>query len=63
MIIHATYDNIEVLLNTKYIIDIWEIDKPIVDAFVLSENGINKYQIEQKELQKWISWENKNTNL
>lgn len=59
MIIPAFYDNNKVLLNTKYIIDIWEIDKPKVQAFVQGETGINKYEIEQMELQKWIANENK----
>ena len=58
MVIQALYDNNKVFLNTNYIIDVWEIDKPKATAFVKGETGINKYEIEQSELQKWISWEN-----
>ena len=57
MLIKAKYDGKTVLLNTAYIVDVWDIDKPIVSAYVLDgERG--EYKVEQSELQKWLDNEN-----
>lgn len=57
MIIPALYENQKVFLNTNYIVDIWDIDKPFVSAYVL-DSGRQEYRIEQKDFQKWIELEN-----
>lgn len=57
MIIPAFYDNQKVFLNTNYIVDIWDIDKPFVSAYVLDSER-QEYRIEQKDFQKWIELEN-----
>ena len=57
MILKAKYENQNVLINSNYIVDVWDIDKPLVSAYILeSERG--EYKIEQSELQKWIDYEN-----
>lgn len=58
MIIRAKYDNNPVYLNSNYIVDVWDVDKPVVTAFVMGEGGMNKYEIEKTELQRWIAFEN-----
>lgn len=57
MIIQASYDGKKILLNTDYIVDVWDIDKPVVSAYVLDDER-GEYKIEQKELQKWIENQN-----
>lgn len=57
MIIPAFYENQKVFLNTNYIVDIWDIDKPFVSAYVLDSER-QGYRIEQKDFQKWIELEN-----
>lgn len=57
MIIPALYENQKVFLNTDYIVDIWDIDKPFVSAYVLDSER-QGYRIEQKDFQKWIELEN-----
>ena len=57
MIIPAFYENQKVFLNTDYIVDIWDIDKPFVSAYVLDSER-QGYRIEQKDFQKWIEVEN-----
>jgi hypothetical protein len=57
MLIRAKYDGHEVLLNTNYIVDVWDINKPIVSAYVLDDQR-GEYKVEQSELQKWIKYEN-----
>lgn len=57
MIIPALYENQKVFLNTDYIVDIWDIDKPFVSAYVLDSER-QGYRIEQKDFQKWIEVEN-----
>lgn len=57
MIIPALYENQKVFLNTNYIVDIWDIDKPFVSAYVLDSER-QGYRIEQKDFQKWIELEN-----
>lgn len=57
MIIPALYENQKVFLNTNYIVDIWDIDKPFVSAYVLDSER-QEYRIEQKDFQKWIELEN-----
>lgn len=57
MLINAKYDGNKVLLNTNYIIDVWDIDKPFCKAYVCdSERG--EYTVSQDELNKWIDYEN-----
>ena len=58
MVIRAKYDNNPVYLNSNYIVDVWDVDKPVVTAFAVGEEGMNKYEIEQAELQRWIAFEN-----
>lgn len=57
MIIPALYENQKVFLNTDYIVDIWDIDKPFVLSYVLDSER-QGYRIEQKDFQKWIELEN-----
>lgn len=57
MLIKAKYDGQKVLLNTDYIVDVWDIDKPIVSAYVLDEQR-GEYKVEQAELQNWIKYTN-----
>lgn len=57
MLIHAKYDGQNVLLNTNYVVDVWNIDKPIVSAYVLDDQR-GEYKVEQLEFQKWIRFEN-----
>lgn len=57
MLIRAKYDNNPVYLNSNYIIDVWDIDKPFVSAYVLDSER-QGYRIEQKDFQKWIELEN-----
>lgn len=57
MVIPALYENKKVFLNTNYIVDIWDIDKPFVSAYVLDSER-QGYMIEQKDFQKWIELEN-----
>ena len=57
MLIKAKYDGNKVLLNTDYIIDVWDIDKPFCKAYVCdSERG--EYTISQSDLQKLIDYSN-----
>ena len=52
MLINAKYDGRDVFLNTDYIVDVLDIDKPIVSAYVLDcERGA--YKIERSELERF----------
>lgn len=57
MLIKAKYDGQKVWLNTNYIVDVWDINKSIVSAYVLDEYR-GEYKVEQAELQKWLRYEN-----
>jgi hypothetical protein len=53
MFIKATFNNAECLLNTDYIVDIFNADKWVVDVYVLDiDRGC--YKVKQSEIQKLL---------
>lgn len=60
MLIKAEYNGEECLLNTDYIVDIFNADKFIVEAYTLDIDR-DCYRITQAELQRWISEERSDT--
>ena len=53
MIIKAKYDGIPCLLNTDYVVDVFNADKMIADVYVLDPDR-GGYKVEQTEIQRWI---------
>lgn len=53
MFIKATYNNEECLLNTDYIVDIFNADKWVADVYVLDIDR-DCYKVKQSEIQRLI---------
>ena len=53
MFIKATYNNEECLLNTDYIVDIFNADKWVADVYVLDIDR-DCYKVKQSEIQKLL---------
>jgi len=53
MFIKATYNNEECLLNTDYIVDIFNADKWVADVYVLDVDR-DAYKVKQSEIQRLI---------
>lgn len=62
MLIKAKCNGEKVLLNTDYIVDIWETDKLVCKAYVCDCDR-TEYIIEQSELQKLLDYENNATEI
>lgn len=54
MFIKATYNNEECLLNTDYIVDIFNADKWVADVYVLDVDR-DAYKVKQSEIQKLLN--------
>lgn len=54
MFIKATYDGEPCLINTDYIVDIFNADKWIADVYVLDVDR-EPYKVEQGEIRKLIA--------
>lgn len=53
MFIKAMYNGNSVLLNSDYIVDIWNFDQIFADAYVLDDDR-SAYKINKKELQRLL---------
>jgi hypothetical protein len=60
MFIKATFNNAECLLNTDYIVDIFNADKWVVDVYVLDIDR-GAYKVKQSEIQKLLHEEEPQT--
>ena len=60
MFIKATYNNEECLLNTDYIVDIFNADKWVADVYVLDIDR-GAYKVKQSEIQKLLHEEEPQT--
>ena len=54
MFIKATYNNEECLLNTDYIVDIFNADKWVADVYVLDIDR-DCYKVKQSEIQRLLT--------
>ena len=61
MFIKATYNNEECLLNTDYIVDIFNADKWVADVYVLDIDR-DCYKVKQSEIQKLLHEEEPQTD-
>ena len=61
MLIKATYNNEECLLNTDYIVDIFNADKWVADVYVLDIDR-DAYKVKQSEIQKLLHEEEPQTD-
>ena len=60
MFIKATFNNAECLLNTDYIVDIFNADKWVADVYVLDIDR-DCYKVKQSEIQKLLHEEEPQT--
>ena len=56
MFIKAMYNGNNVLLNSDYIVDIWNYDTAFADAYVLDDDR-SAYKVNKKELHKILEAE------
>ena len=53
MLIKAKYDGEPCLLNTDYVVDVFNADKLLTDVYVLDPDR-GGYKVEQSEIQRWL---------
>ena len=53
MLIKAKYDGEPCLLNTDYVVDVFNADKLLADVYVLDPDR-GGYKVEQSEIQRWL---------
>ena len=57
MLIKAKFDDTDCYINSNYVIDVIDVDKPYVTCYTIDDER-PAYKVTQKEFQRWLKMEN-----
>lgn len=57
MLIKAKFDDTDCYINSRYVIDVIDIDEPYVKCYTVDENR-PVYKVSQGEFRRWLRKEN-----